>query len=35
MKKANNYIIILIRILILIKGRVRIASTNIILPKTL
>lgn len=29
MKKENNYIIIRIRILILIKGRVRIASTNI------
>jgi hypothetical protein len=34
MKKENNYIIIRIRILILIKGRVRIAST-LILPKTL
>ena len=29
MKKKNNYIIIRIRIIILIKGRVRIASTNI------
>ena len=28
-KKKNNYIIIRIRIRILIKGRVRIASTNI------